>query len=605
MNKLQLMKEAYDRGILPKEKVPIFEEAVKRGLIQGSPKETAKIGAKTAADVYALGGIAPIEAEGARAGAEYVKKHPREIGAGIGGIAGTAVGGAPGAVAGAVLGGSAGEAAFGEKPENETWADFDRRLGKAAIFSGVEELGGAAATKVAGRVLSPLGKYVTREAVEAQKTLAPYMPRNKLKIRKPALTVAEATEHRVVDFLDNIAQNAVWGQKSSAEFRTMRDARVVDGVVKDYLDLFGKKFSPTELGNFTANLLDKKWTHFKRHISGPIYNTVIKKAPDAKVNIESLKNFVAPKAGKIKLKKGSSGATIIETIQELDDEIPYHIAKDLRTDLRQIKEGFELTIEAERAKGIAKNLEGKLTPEIEKGLQKESLDAYKIWKYANHVYGKGAEKYRNSFITNIIKRSKDKPHKVLNAVFEKHGTKGIQRVRNVVGEKTWKRLKGWHSGEMLTNSQSHKEGIGDYISGKKLKNLLSDKASGYGQESLGAIYSKEELNRLNQLSNLLIKTQERQPGRGGGMWIQLTQPLAFGAMIAGRFDEAAATILIGPSVLARIMHDPIASKYLLNQFKLPKGTHLLPSNAMRISGVAKGFWEQIQKEDREEMMSEN
>ena len=33
-NKLELMEEAYNRGILPKDKVPLYEEAVRRKLIK-------------------------------------------------------------------------------------------------------------------------------------------------------------------------------------------------------------------------------------------------------------------------------------------------------------------------------------------------------------------------------------------------------------------------------------------------------------------------------------------------------------------------------------------------------------------------------------------
>jgi hypothetical protein len=214
------------------------------------------------------------------------------------------------------------------------------------------------------------------------------------------------------------------------------------------------------------------------------------------------------------------------------------------------------------------------------------------------VYGKGVDIYRNKFITNIIKRSKDKPHQVLNMVFEKHGTKGVQRVQNVVGPKMWRKLKGWHSADMFTQSKAVKEGVGEYLSGQKLKGLLSDKKSAYGRETLEAVYTKGELARLDELATTLIKTQERQPGRGGGMWIQLVQPLAFGAMLMGRFDKTAGAILLGPQLLGRIMHDPIASRYLINQLKLPKGAHMLPSNYMRFTNMAKGFYNEIMKEDR-------
>ena len=546
-------------------------------------------------DVYIQAGQNAPKAIGAAA--NWAKEHPREIGAGVGGLAGTVVGGGPGAVAGSTIGGIAGEL-YGQQqnpPKNDL--EKDRRLAGAALVSGVEELGGIGITKVAGRILSPMGKYVTPAAKTAMRMLEDKMPKNVLKIRKPPLTLAEATENRVVDFMDNIAQNAVFGQKSMAAYKGQRD-KIVSDVVEDYLDLFGEKMGPTELGSFTAKLLDKKWTHFKKYIAAPIYNTVTKEAPNANVSIKSLKDFVAPKVGRLKLKKGSSGATIIETINELPDEVPYEIAKNLRSDLRSIKEGFELTIEAERAKGIAKNLEGRLTSEIETALKNESSAAYDAWKYANSVYREGSEKYRNEFIRSIIKRSKNNPQEVMNAIFQKHGTLGIERVKSVVGPKTWKKLKGNHSSQLFTDSQGYKENIGNYISGKKLKSLLSDKRSGYGRETLNSIYTKQELKQLDDLATTLSITQERQPGRGGGMWIQLTQPLAFGALLMGRFDKAAGTILVGPAVLARMMHDPIISKYFLNQLKMPKGAHMLPSNMMRIAGMAQPFYDEIKKEER-------
>ena len=559
---------------------------------------TAGTGAQAARQMYESGfvGDGELNAEAGRSALDWIKKHPREIGAGVGGGVGTLLG-APGAVAGSTLGGVAGELVNQHFNPPKNIAEKDRGLAGAALLSGAEELTGIGTAKVAGRILSPMGKYVTPAAKTTMRILKEKMPKNLYGMKKPPLNIAEATENRVVDFLDNIAQNAVFGQKPIAIYKKQRD-KIVSDVVEDYLDLFGQKFGPTELGSFTAKLLDKKWTHFKKHIAAPIYNTVTKEAPNATVSIKTLKDFVQPKVGRIKLKKGSSGATIIETINDLPDEVPYEIAKNLRSDLRSIKEGFELTIEAERAKGIARNLEGKLTSGIEASLKKESVAAYDAWKYANSVYRDGAEKYRNEFIRSIIKRSKNKPHEVINAIFQKHGTKGVQRVKAVVGPKMWKKLKGNHAGQMFTDSQGYKEGIGDYISGKKLKVLLSDKRSGYGKETLNSIYTKEELSRLDDLATVLSTTQERQPGKGGGMWIQLTQPLAFGALLMGRFDKAAGTILMGPAVLARMMQDPIISKYFLNQLKMPKGAHLLPSNMMRISGMAQSFYDEIKKEER-------
>lgn len=160
---IELLKEAHRRGILPEEKKPLFDEAVKRGLIKLDDQPPAEPPAawKQAVSTY---GKPIMEAVGMVGGSM------------IGGASGLLTGpAAPYSVpAGAVAGGSLGYAAAqqGGKILDDFLFDRQPESPAAAVQNAGKDLATGAALEMGGQSIFPLAKFMLQPAAKAVRQVA-------------------------------------------------------------------------------------------------------------------------------------------------------------------------------------------------------------------------------------------------------------------------------------------------------------------------------------------------------------------------------------------------------------------------------------------------
>jgi hypothetical protein len=576
--------------------------------------------------------------------ANLKKNWGRYAGATGGSVIGTAVAGFPvGTVGGAIFGGASGK--YGQmKYEDEEIEDnvlLAEELTKAGLTSGAEELVGhamLAPLRPLFKRLAPFKRKVTPEGQIAWDVLEKYMPKSAWTgLRKPPITPGEMTESRILDLTENVAERSLIGGSSMRSYKQNRMV-AMNQLVDDLGKVFGQNLSEGELGTLVEQVIKGEWKEFKELITKPLYNTVeeivkpdIVRVPivkevasevldsagnpiirkvvagyeekavgGAQISIESLKNFLT-KDQKVRVAKAlkvmpggeETGDSIIAGIMKLPDTLDYAAAKELRTRLGAAVGPLQATDKKAPAIGLTKKLRGMLTDEMDKGLKAFSPEAHSMWKDANKLYETGGDMYNNKFLRSILKQADPKetnqPSKVVGMIFQNKNTDRIKMVKNAVDQKTWNKLKTWYLQDVLTKSTTPGDPVpwGDSIWRRTFG------PNGMGEEALSKIFEKSELESFKNVMTTLQVAQQRLAEGQGGMLIQLMQAGSAGALLAGKWEKVAWSILLLPEVFARMAMNPTASRALTQGLIVPAPA---PGALLRITNAAETVWKEVQQE---------
>jgi len=578
-------------------------------------------------------------AQGSRKLEEVARDVPRIAGAGLGALALSPFG--PGAtVAGAIGGGAIGESisAVGDIATKSEKApksvdQFLTRATFAGAQSGIEELAGYGAFKVARKVIAPFGRTVTEEGKIAQRTLQKYMPK-----RKPALTPAEMTEHWGLDVLDNIASKSYIGGKTMADFRNITRPTAINAMIEDMVAMFSHDADPVALGNLVTDVAKGEWKRYRNAVIDPLYNSIdarlsptVRRVPVTKsvetglldksgkpvmrdvfshydeietggvaIDLKPLKAAVEPQYRKIKklppVEQDHSGDHLVSGIMKMNNEVDFLTAVELRK--RLIAASDRLSVENKKAPaiGLAKHLTGKLDDLISSTLKVADPDAYSVWRTANKLWKEGSKQFNNRFIRTLIRQADPdkgmgKPEQVLKTIFQKGNISGIRRTRDAIGDDAWHQVKGWYVRQMLTEA-TDTSGV---VSGNKFFNNMFG-PRGMTERAMKEIFTAEEISLLRNNAITIGVVQARQAAGAGGMMIQLAQPAAFIGVATGRFTGPSAAIIVGPEVAARLFTWKPFVDWATNAYKLSPKTGVAAATAARLAGFADQMKEIIEKE---------
>jgi len=512
---------------------------------------------------------------------------PEMIGATVGGVAGGVTGGIPGAIAGATIGGSAGAAgkqiyqhAIGSPEAPQTSLEAAEKIGIAGVEQGAYEAVGGAIAKVGGKILAPFAKTMTDRGIRAMKVLEEYMPK-----KMPALLPAQVTEHRGLDWLHTVAEYSIGGGNVIFKHNQATN-KAIENMTDDLASAFGEKVSATELGQTVVNVAQGGWKNFKNTITTPLYNQVaelVGKKGDI-VSTLGLKNAIADKVEVIAKIKGlggeESGDAIVKAIQELPDMVDYATAQELRKRLYSLGQKFKASPGGESGVGLAKHLTSISDEAIDSALSKADKSALYLWRGTNKIYKEGTEKYNNSLIRSLIKKSERDPHAVMDVIFKKGGVKSIERVKAAVGTETWESLQGWYMRDII--EKTSKDGV---FQGERFLKELFNPSRGMSKEGVEAIFGKVSTDRIKEVGNAVRIAQEAvgKSKAGGGIAIQLMQIGAVTGLFYGQMPKGGVALLVGPYALAKIFANKQASKWLTTGMKLPKGSAHFAATMARLS----------------------
>jgi len=275
-----------------------------------------------------------------------------------------------------------------------------------------------------------------------------------------------------------------------------------------------------------------------------------------------------------------SGDALVKAIQDLPDMVDYATGQELRKRLYSLGSKFKAAPGGEGGVGLAKHLTQIADGAIDFALSKADKSAQYLWRGVNKIYREGSEKYNNALVRSLIKKAERSPDKVMSAIFQKGGTKSIERIKKVAGDETWEKLQGWYMRDVI--ERTSKDGI---LRGEVFLKNLFNPATGMGKEGVETIFGKAGTQRIKEVGNAIRVAQENvgKSKAGGGMMIQLMQAGAVIGLFAGQMPTGGTALLVGPYAIAKVMANKQASKWLTTGLKLPKGSKQLAPIIARLS----------------------
>ena len=534
--------------------------------------------------------------------ADWIGMIPELAGGTIGAI-GTAAVPIPGArLAGAGAGTALGNIAKKEIGEvflpdqskqtnKEYWGD----VGMAGAAGTIGE--GVGALVVKG--LAPFAKKIpetSRRAIEF------------FKMHGGDMTPAQATNSRVLDVLENIAESSFFGGGRIVKFK-QKQTELVDEIANRMIGAISEKTGVEEVGAIAQGAIEGNRNAFNA-AGKRLYADVDKLTQGVNVSTVQLKqtaqkilskikpetltqkdaqSLILNKAGQpfkkkttIKKERLPSGfkpdPNIVRALNDfirLPDNVPFSYLQQWRSDLMQVGYAPKDLIPGKTA-GVAKHLAkiiGETFDNAEKGLSQEALIAL---KNANQFWSSGKKIFNNKLIKSLSQKD---PALIVDHVFKRNSIGSIKHVKNAVGgeSEAWKGLKGAYASRLIFKDALTPKGV---INGNKLTSSLRN----MGKETLDEIFTKTEQKELFNFANALKLMQNKDPGLGGGMFIQLAQAgalveLGRVAFTGAGFPGTAGTVMLTPQVLAQLFTRKGGMKWLSKGLVTKKGT----KEAIRLS----------------------
>ena len=532
-----------------------------------------------------VGGIAAAPAAAAAAAA-----------VGGGGVlaAGTGLAVVAGAVAAGAGAGEAykqlGQQLSGSLDAPKTSLEAAKRIGVAALTEGGFDLVGGLVAKGFGKIIAPLKNKMIKEGVDAIDLF-------KDKLKPVVLLPAEATESRVLDLLQNVSESSIVGGSSIQNFKTQR-VKFFDDFADSLINEFGKRTDPTDLGNlFVTSISNSKAVHSKA--AKILYNSV--KAGRTKTATSPLKNFAKPlqrRAMKLEgIEAKNAGDDLVDAVMDLPDRLSYKEATELRSRLISRINEFSILNKKAPAIGKAKKMVGLLDKAIGKSLKGVGPAPYEAWRTANRFYKDGQKKFNNTLLRRLVKLADDTgtgAEMIAPAIFKPRHVTSVRKVKLALKDdpETWHKMQGFFMEYIMQKSSDKNKNL----VGTLLINNISDKPGSFGLPMLKEVFTEPQIKALETFGKAVKLTQERQAQGAGRVLIQLTQAGALGAIMTGNLTLPAATIIIAPAVMAKMMLNPQMAKMLTVGLTLPAKA---PEAAGIMSRLAAAAW-RIQMESENE-----
>jgi hypothetical protein len=442
----------------------------------------------------------------------------------------------------------------------KTSLDSAKRIAKAAYTEGGFELVGGLLAKGLGKILAPFKEKMIEGSVSAIDFFDD-------KVKPVVFLPAEATETRILDLMQNVAESSILGGGKIQAFKGNR-LKFFDDFADSLIREFGERTDPTELGDlFVTTVTEAKKVHSKT--AKILYNGV--KAGNVRIPTKSLKTFASPiqkraaKLGGIEAK--NAGDDLMDAIMDLPDTLSYKEATELRSRLISRADEFSVMNKKAPVIGKTKKLVERLDDQISRGLKGlpavDGETPYEAWRAANKFYREGQKDLNNAIVRRLVKMADDNgvgAEMIAPSVFKPGHVTVVRQVKKAMegDPKSWRKMQGFFMQHLLSKSANAE---GDIV-GNKLLNHMSGKPGSFGLPMLKEVFTDAQIDSLQMLGRALKLTQERQAEGAGRVLIQLTQAGALGTLLTGNFALPAATIIIAPAVMSKMMLNPITAKIL-------------------------------------------
>lgn len=505
----------------------------------------------------------------------------------IGGTAGSLLGPqgtAGGAAIGNVLGQMAEQGSYppismggvivpGKMPDsgelNIDWME----AGKEGAAQGIMDLGGGLAYRAlkkpfiwASETIKPGAKEIARKFKD---------------LYGGELTYGEQTKSFLGDVLQNVAEKSAFGGQTMAKFHELKQAIPLQkGLEKISKDLVDNPQTVDKAGDVLADALSggkrlkmkalsNSWKAMDDFVGQPAVDMNRKVIPLLQEIIRTAPSGGSPSAAKAK--------TMLDYFSKEfpDGMVTWERAHIEQSDLFDISQAAKLTMSSVDKANNTK-MRSAILKEMGQSAKELSPEAYNAWVSIRKEYAKAMEPYNKKFIKQVA--NTEGGVNIMSKVFNQKSPGLIEKLRSVVPENKWKDVQAaWLNDK--ASSLVTKEGLFDIASfTKSIKNM---------GDSYNAIFKGEQKKAIDHLVDVIDSIGSTgTAGKTGAIFIQMKQSSAL-AQLGGAAAVGAAAgygsqnpyaglagagiILGGPWALAKVLTNPVATRYFTRAIKTGTG----------------------------------
>jgi len=226
-----------------------------------------------------------------------------------------------------------------------------------------------------------------------------------------------------------------------------------------------------------------------------------------------------------------------------------------------------------------------------------SPSALEAWRTANRFYKEGQEQFNNTFLRRLVKLADDTgtgAENIAPAIFQPGQVSKVRKVKRALGEgsEEWNKMQGFFAQHLMSKSTD----VNGNVIGKRLMNNLSGKPNSFGEPLLREVLSESQIREIKLFATVLQESQRKQSEGAGRMLIQLTQAGAVGALATGNATLPAATIILGPPLLSKLMLNPTTSRLLTTGIQTPASGKVAAGVMSRLVAAAERIHQRTQGE---------
>lgn len=387
-----------------------------------------------------------------------------------------------------------------------------------------------------------------------------------------------------VDLLGSVAEASIIGGGAMRR-STEETVNLVKNAADDFADSFVRVSSMEDVGVLIGEAIEGGEAAFKATAQAKydVIDTMLANLPVGDPRLGMVRTVVrtstpnnAPgsvravvvdlldKAKKrLKSTESVSVKNLEDVLEKIDAEgtgvMSWGDAQELRSSLLSVgREQGEV-----RAKESAQKVARALDDAMDSAAKELSGDAHAAWREANKIWSEGKEFYNSRLIRGLAKRD---PEAVYDGVVKNRRPGTIRKVREMVGPENWGAVQGHYLKELMIKSQSDLPGSLD--GGKMLRQMKS-----LGGEAFEELFPDATQRASLQDIALTLRLAQKQSSVGSlRLFIPGAQGAAIIGLASGVGSAPAATVLVGPPLLAKMMTRPNVSKWLTTGFRAPAGS---------------------------------
>lgn len=248
----------------------------------------------------------------------------------------------------------------------------------------------------------------------------------------------------------------------------------------------------------------------------------------------------------------------------IDDGVTFSEAQEIRSVLGEMIDKAKRSTDSSAAttKRIASALKDRMDQAITTAAGGPNTPLRTALDAADAQWFKLKETFDRGILAEV---AKTRPSLVVNKLIKPHTVKDIEKARETIGAAGWNDVKATFLAEKLLKGRR-----GEGVTGAELLERMIGK-SGYGDETIRAVFPAGTADEIYKFARVLATIEKKGDG-SGGIYIKLAQGGAIGGLVLGKQAGKAATILLTPLMLSRLMLKPRTIRWLTVGLKAPPGS---------------------------------